>query len=181
MLLVYPSTPGLITNVARPTRDPGAESPAVPGVWLRTGSVRYAVEALTRGMAQLGSALRSGRRGPGFKSRQPDHVVVFAVSVVPVVQFRLPSSSGLGHRPFKAAARVRIPLGVLQYFWGSGSRGFPLRRLGKRRFQHRHFSISVPGVPESAETAVCVWVLGGSNSHKGHRGFLWPWRRLLLS
>ena len=24
-----------------------------------------------------------------------------------------PSSSGLGHRPFKAAARVRIPLGVL--------------------------------------------------------------------
>ena len=24
-------------------------------------------------MAQLGSALRSGRRGPGFKSRLPDH------------------------------------------------------------------------------------------------------------
>ena len=24
-------------------------------------------------MAQLGSALRSGRRGPGFKSPQPDH------------------------------------------------------------------------------------------------------------
>ena len=26
-----------------------------------------------RAVAQLGSALRSGRRGPGFKSRQPDH------------------------------------------------------------------------------------------------------------
>src|SRR6266508_3968259 len=26
-----------------------------------------------RGVAQLGSALRSGRRGPGFKSRLPDH------------------------------------------------------------------------------------------------------------
>jgi hypothetical protein len=26
-----------------------------------------------------------------------------------------PSSSGLGHRPFKAAARVRIPLGVLPH------------------------------------------------------------------
>jgi hypothetical protein len=24
-------------------------------------------------VAQLGSALRSGRRGPGFKSRLPDH------------------------------------------------------------------------------------------------------------
>ena len=27
-----------------------------------------------RGMAQLGSALRSGRRGRGFKSRYPDHL-----------------------------------------------------------------------------------------------------------
>jgi hypothetical protein len=27
-----------------------------------------------RGVAQLGSALRSGRRGRGFKSRHPDHV-----------------------------------------------------------------------------------------------------------
>ncbi len=28
------------------------------------------------------------------------------------IEFRPPSSSGLGHRPFTAAARVRIPLGV---------------------------------------------------------------------
>ena len=27
----------------------------------------------SRAVAQFGSALRSGRRGPGFKSRQPDH------------------------------------------------------------------------------------------------------------
>ncbi len=27
-----------------------------------------------RGVAQLGSALRSGRRGPGFESRLPDHI-----------------------------------------------------------------------------------------------------------
>ena len=30
-----------------------------------------------------------------------------------VARRKPPSSSGLGHRPFKAAARVRIPLGVL--------------------------------------------------------------------
>ncbi len=36
------------------------------------GGVRYNDFSL-RGVAQLGSALRSGRRGPGFKSRLPDH------------------------------------------------------------------------------------------------------------
>ena len=30
---------------------------------------------------------------------------------------RPPSSSGLGHRPFKAAARVRIPLGAPSASW----------------------------------------------------------------
>jgi hypothetical protein len=30
---------------------------------------------------------------------------------------RPPSSSGLGHRPFKAAARVRIPLGAPSATW----------------------------------------------------------------
>ena len=30
---------------------------------------------MIRGVAQLGSALRSGRRGRGFKSRHPDRVV----------------------------------------------------------------------------------------------------------
>lgn len=32
----------------------------------------YAVACCTRGVAQFGSALRSGRRGRGFKSRHPD-------------------------------------------------------------------------------------------------------------
>jgi hypothetical protein len=64
-----------------------------------------------RAVAQLGSALRSGRRGPGFKSRQPDH------TARAVKKYRPPSSSGLGHHPFKVAARVRIPLGVLDISW----------------------------------------------------------------
>ena len=40
-------------------------------VWLRGNP--------PRAVAQLGSALRSGRRGPGFKSRQPDHQTKYAV------------------------------------------------------------------------------------------------------
>src|SRR5262249_25016427 len=39
-----------------------------------------------------------------------------------------PSSSGLGHRPFKAAARVRIPLGALLAGPAGGTHG-PLERL----------------------------------------------------
>lgn len=36
-----------------------------------------------------------------------------------------PSSSGLGHRPFKPAARIRIPLGLLQRACGSVEERFP--------------------------------------------------------
>src|SRR3984885_2854746 len=36
------------------------------------GAIRC--RGFTRGVAQLGSALRSGRRGRGFESRHPDHV-----------------------------------------------------------------------------------------------------------
>jgi hypothetical protein len=36
-----------------------------------------------------------------------------------------PSSSGLGHRPFKAAARVRIPLGLPPETVGNGRSGQP--------------------------------------------------------
>jgi hypothetical protein len=55
-----------------------------------------------------------------------------------------PSSSGLGHHPFKVAARVRIPLGVQDQMWSNtcgpvvkleftpacqaGGRGFESRR-----------------------------------------------------
>src|SRR3981189_2927308 len=38
-----------------------------------TRTVRYSHTAL-RGVAQFGSALRSGRRGRGFKSRLPDQI-----------------------------------------------------------------------------------------------------------
>ena len=36
-------------------------------------------------MAQLGSALRSGRRGPGFKSRLPDHLPAQRLARAPAV------------------------------------------------------------------------------------------------
>ena len=39
------------------------------GVW---PTVRVLYSTLSRGIAQLGSALRSGRRGRGFKSPYPD-------------------------------------------------------------------------------------------------------------
>jgi hypothetical protein len=37
----------------------------------RVGAIRC--RGFKRGVAQLGSALRSGRRGRGFESRHPDH------------------------------------------------------------------------------------------------------------
>src|SRR5262249_58542334 len=40
-----------------------------------------------------------------------------------------PSSSGLGHRPFKAAARVRIPLGALLAGLAGSTHG-PVEQLG---------------------------------------------------
>src|SRR5262250_1736099 len=44
-----------------------------------------------------------------------------------------PSSSGLGHRPFKAAARVRIPLGV-RLTYVSSKRAAPSMRCAVVRF-----------------------------------------------
>jgi hypothetical protein len=44
-----------------------------------------------------------------------------------VKKYRPPSSSGLGHHPFKVAARVRIPLGVL---WKSNEKPYKLRTFG---------------------------------------------------
>jgi hypothetical protein len=41
-----------------------------------------------------------------------------------------PSSSGLGHRPFKAAARVRIPLGVPAGYAGRRKTQGPVEQLG---------------------------------------------------
>ena len=55
-----------------------------------------------RGVAQSGSARALGAWGRGFESLHPDlaHLVLMA-----------PWSSGLRHRPFTAATRVRIPTG----------------------------------------------------------------------
>ena len=47
----------------------GASRRADDGVW---PTVRVLYRTLSRGIAQLGSALRSGRRGRGFKSPYPD-------------------------------------------------------------------------------------------------------------
>ncbi len=42
-------------------------------IFARSVSIEYDLYCLqVRAVAQFGSALRSGRRGPGFKSRQPD-------------------------------------------------------------------------------------------------------------
>jgi hypothetical protein len=41
-----------------------------------------------------------------------------------------PSSSGLGHRPFKAAARVQIPLGALCWPGAASSAYGPVEQLG---------------------------------------------------
>jgi hypothetical protein len=51
----------------------------------------------------------AGRVGPVRSTGVP----IPRRSVESVTFLRSPSSSGLGHRPFKAAARVRIPLGIL--------------------------------------------------------------------
>ena len=59
------------------SRRPPASEPerAAGGQAHPIGSVRgrHYTRHFLRAVAQFGSALRSGRRGPGFKSRQPDH------------------------------------------------------------------------------------------------------------
>ena len=67
-----PPEASLLTLVAR--REPTRRRPGERGgrrLDVHAASARLA--AVHRGVAQLGSALRSGRRGRGFKSRHPDH------------------------------------------------------------------------------------------------------------
>jgi hypothetical protein len=47
-----------------------------------------------RGLAQLGSALRSGRRGRGFKSRIPDQIDTLVVLLEIVCSSRVVAVSG---------------------------------------------------------------------------------------
>src|SRR5437763_4719252 len=50
--------------------------------WMRVASAQQVRRAI-RAVAQLGRALRSGRRGRGFKSHQPDHLpLVYHVYVL---------------------------------------------------------------------------------------------------
>src|SRR6478736_418037 len=58
-----------------------------------TGAIRC--RGFTRGVAQLGSALRSGRRGRGFESRHPD-------SLVEMTEPPLTCIEGQGWRCFSA-------------------------------------------------------------------------------
>ena len=48
------------------------------------GAIRC--RGFTRGVAQLGSALRSGRRGRGFESRHPDNVLAVSRPSMPATQ-----------------------------------------------------------------------------------------------
>ena len=65
----------LLTLVARPASRRSARialGPGRSGMLGRLSRGRLTVPQWQRGVAQLGSALRSGRRGRGFKSRHPD-------------------------------------------------------------------------------------------------------------
>ena len=81
-----PEVEGVVTVIAGP-----APAPAVPGRFVRMGYHPWAVG--WRGVAQLGSALRSGRRGPRFKSGHPDRTMG-APNGAPV----RPGNSRLGRR-----------------------------------------------------------------------------------
>ena len=60
-----------------------------------------------------------------------------------------PSSSGLGHRPFKAAARVRIPLGA-RAGYGCTARG-PVEQLGVLATLSRWRSrVQIPSGPQGS-------------------------------
>ena len=97
---------------------------------------RYAIYTYAR------MAPRADRRGELNPLRTPGARMQVTARVPQALNWvRPPSSSGLGHRPFKVAARVRIPLGVPQQsslvLWCSlectpacqaGGRGFKSRR-----------------------------------------------------
>jgi hypothetical protein len=98
------------------------------------------------------AAHRFGGKQPDF--RTSTRKVGGAAHAMVAVLLRSPSSSGLGHRPFKAAARVRIPLGIqdqshsdkvktqltprtssVRHSRGSGRGAIPLRWRAARRGQ----------------------------------------------
>ena len=82
--------------------------------------LRYGANRTSRGVAQLGRALRSGRRGRGFKSRHPDQHSRAAVSV-PTVSDSLfePGDdgwfhpTGLGRGPWSPHALHGGPVAAL--------------------------------------------------------------------
>ena len=69
-----------------------------------------------------------------------------AILIEPSIGFRPPSSSGLGHRPFKAAARVRIPLGVRRV-------NGPVVQFGVHAgLSSRRSRVQIPSGPQRAGT-----------------------------
>jgi hypothetical protein len=73
----YPckASPDLV--LAGPGEEPrGALAQLARAPALQAGGHRFETDRLHRGVAQLGSALRSGRRGRGFKYHHPDRLPV---------------------------------------------------------------------------------------------------------
>ena len=101
--------------------DVGAGFGVRAGCWLTIlGSGRCAAQAALPGVAFVpyaGAVPDGGRRG-------------FEAAVAPSEP---PSSSGLGHRPFKAAARVQIPLGALCWPGGGEQRIWSCRAAWSAR------------------------------------------------
>lgn len=66
----------------------------------------------TRAAAGLpGAAALPCYRAAGLDTGAP-FVIAYKVPAGMLIEVALPSSRGLGHRPFKAATRIRIPLGA---------------------------------------------------------------------
>ena len=113
-----------------------------------------------RGVAQLGSALRSGRRGPGFESRLPDHLHPSALSCDADTCF------DPEHATKDRASRL-----------GSGrSPGFESRlphRDYSVRFERSHFNRSTRPATESgagASTARTKRVISSGGQESGYTG-----------
>ena len=92
-------------------------------------------------------------------------------------QYRPPSSSGLGHHPFKVAARVRIPLGVRHYSWWKTISGgqellvhVPIRRE-KSALSAQVTPASTPKRPTGSVWGLrpgCEKALGGRGDHSSY-------------
>ncbi len=97
-------------------RDPDGLEPATSAVTgrranqLRHGALWPRVRTLRGARETIAQHIAAAESGQQTASDQERLVTAAHAMVAGAVES--PSSSGLGHRPFKAAARVRIPLGI---------------------------------------------------------------------